>query len=79
MAVDVYEVAQLLIGQITPVGECHTDEKRLENLKKMTALADALLQDIHDLRSLSGSHEASVQAAVRHANKFLLYVRSEYT
>jgi len=43
---DYYQIVRKLIGEIEPVGETNTDEKRLENLKNMTALISKLLTDV---------------------------------
>ena len=41
-----YDVVKKLIGEIYPVGETHTDDRRFENLKEMIELVDKLLTDI---------------------------------
>lgn len=79
MSIDVYEVVKRLIGEIAPVADSGIDEIRLENLRQMTALVDALLQDIHELRRLSGRREDSLRQAARRADKFFDHVRTQYT
>lgn len=79
MSIDVYEVVQKLIGSIEPIGDSGIDEIRLKNLKETTALVDALMQDIYNLRAHSGRHEHSIKQACRHASGFLTHIRSEYT
>lgn len=76
--IDVYEVVKKLIGEIEPVGEAHTDEKRLANIKQMTALADAILHDLHQVRRNKDRHEGSMRLIGRHAHGFFWHINSEY-
>ncbi len=48
---DIYEVVMKLAGQVEPVGETHTDDKRYENLQQLTALTEQLLTDICSIES----------------------------
>ena len=43
---DLYEVAEKLIGPIDPAGETHTDKRRLENLKTSCDLIYRLVSDV---------------------------------
>ena len=44
-----HDVVKKLIGNISPVGESNEDAKRLENLKEMCSLVEAILYDIDDI------------------------------
>ena len=67
-----YEVINKLIGNIEPVGESHTDEKRLENIKQLTKLVDRLITDISDVaRYNKDRQEYSMIEIGQHANSFL--------
>ena len=68
---DYYEVVKKLIGEITPIGETNTDNKRFENLKAMTELVDKLLTDIDDVAYLNkDSHQFSKKRAADFSSKF---------
>jgi len=70
-AINVYEVVRKLIGPIYPVGETHTDDKRFENLKEMTALIEDLVQDLFGLDAERASHQFSVKRAADYASDFV--------
>lgn len=73
------DVVKKLVGAINPVGETCADEKRLQNLKAMTALIDGLLLEVADVAHKNSNRcEASMRACGRHAKNFLEYVSSEY-
>lgn len=72
-----YEILMRLNGPIRPTGEHGTDEHRLENLKRLTALVDSLLGEIDDISRVADSHEASVKAIGQHAYKFMESVTDE--
>ena len=70
--IDIHEVAKKLIGQINPIGETNTDDKRFENLKVMTDLIDKLLQDICEIEfSYKHNQEYSMKRACDFAREFL--------
>ena len=70
--IDVYEVVKKLIGEIDPVGETRADERRLENLQKLTSLVYALLSDIREVAIYNESRaEFSMSKAGKEARKFL--------
>lgn len=65
------DVVSKLIGPVLAVGETHEDNKRLENLKTLTALVERLLLTIHEASSAADRQEASMKAIGMHARKFL--------
>ena len=67
---DIYEVVKKLIGDIDPVGETHTDEKRFENLKVMCEVADKLLTDIDGVIPNKRRQEHSMKKAGEYADEF---------
>ena len=69
--IDTYEVVKKLIGPINPVAETHIDTIRLENLKEMTELVDALLADVWMVAMDKNSHYGSVADAAKLASDFL--------
>ena len=69
--IDVYELVTTLIGPIEPVGETHTDDKRLENLKAMCVLVDKLIRDIDGLYLYNDSPRFSEKRAATYAREFL--------
>lgn len=70
--IDVYEVVKKLTGEINPVGETNTDEKRFENLKVTCNLVAKLLNDISEVEyGYKNSQEFSVKRASDYAGKFL--------
>ena len=68
---DIHEIVTRLIGPIEPAGDSTLDGKRFENLKVMTELIDALVQDIHYVEMDKNSHQDSVSKAGKFASKFL--------
>jgi len=68
---NVHEIVTKLIGPIDAVGESQTDEKRLNNLKQMTALVDLLLGDIGSVRGYKDRQEMSMKLIGKHADAFL--------
>lgn len=76
---DYAEIVKKLVGQIEPVGETHTDEKRFENLKQMTALVDQLICEIQEVAEFRDRVESSLARSGRHAHNFLLFLREEQT
>ena len=64
---DIYKVVLALIGDVKPVGETHTDDVRYENLAKLTALTDALLDDIDEIAT---ENKDRVECSMRRAGKF---------
>ena len=75
---EVVTVVRRLIGPINPIGETNTDAERLENLKEMTALIDALLRHIAALQRFKDCAEYSMKQAGKHAEDFIKYIREEY-
>lgn len=69
--IDIYKVVKKLIGEIKPIGETNTDNKRLENLKVMTELVDSLLTDIDEIAyNYKNNHQFSMKRASDFASKF---------
>ena len=72
MSIDTYDVVTKLIGDIDPVGETHTDNKRLENLKALILLTNKLMGDIDRVYRLNKDfHQASMKEASNTAKAFL--------
>jgi len=70
--IDVHEVVEKLVGEINPVGETNTDNKRFENLKVMTELANELLMDITDVGfRYRNNQQFSMKRASNFAKNFL--------
>lgn len=67
---ELIDVVRKLVGPIEPVGETHTDDKRFENLKVMTALVDQLLTDIDYVVAFKQSGAFSMKRAGEYASKF---------
>lgn len=66
------EIVIKLIGPIRPVGDASVDPERLENLKDLTDLVNALVVLIDDVATINNdSHEHSRAVAGKHAYKFL--------
>ncbi len=66
----IYDVVNKLIGPNQPVGESHTDAKRMENLEKMTELISQLLGDVDCVIEFKDRVEYSMKRAGEHANAF---------
>ena len=75
---EIVDVVRKLVGEIEPVGETHTDGKRLANITAMTALIDELLHDISEVTAHKDSTEFSRKQAGNHAVTFIRYVCEEY-
>ena len=71
-----YDVVKKLIGQIDPVGETHTDEKRFRNLTETIDLVDKLLFDLHQVAQNETRHEHSMSKAGKEAADFLKDVKA---
>ena len=72
MSIDVYEVVKKLTGEIEPIGETQTDDKRFENLKAMTKLVDRLIFDIDAIAYRhKNNHQFSMKRASEFASKFI--------
>lgn len=75
---DIHAVVQKLIGPVDPIGETHTDNDNLANLKNLTELTDYLLRTItHVSRRNKDSYEHSRKVAGEHAHNFLRSMRDE--
>lgn len=68
---DHLEIVKRLIGPINPVGETHTDEKRLENLRSFIQLTGELVGEIADVAIQKNRHEHSIKKAAKIADEFL--------
>ena len=73
----IYEVVKKLIGEIQPVGETNTDEKRLENLSAMIELVELLLDDIYEIIKFQNRTEHSLQEAGEFASNFFDFLGLE--
>ena len=65
------EVIEKLVGPVNPVGESHTDEKRLENLRSLIFIVDNLVGMNGEVREHKSRHEHSMMYAGQLADKFL--------
>lgn len=75
--IDIYEVVKKLVGEIEPIGETQTDDRRFENLKAMTWLIEKLLYDIDDIAfRFKNSHQFSMKRAAEYASDFLNEVKT---
>jgi hypothetical protein len=67
-----YDVVKKLIGPINPVGETNEDNRRLENLKAMCELMDAIFLDIDYVSyNYRDRHEFSIKRANEYAKKHI--------
>ena len=71
-----YDLVKKLIGEIEPVGESHTDEKRYENLKEFIDLVYELIQDLHSVAGYENNYQHSMKKAGEHVRQFLFEIRS---
>ena len=69
--IDIYAVVVKLIGPIRPMGSSEVDCIRLENIKKMTRLIDAMIADISSIAPDADSDMHSVALIGQHADDFL--------
>jgi hypothetical protein len=66
------DVVKKLIGSIEPIGKTEVDEKRLENLKAMTEMLDALLGEVMNVARFNKDRvEYSMNQCGKHAHSFL--------
>lgn len=68
---NLHEIVKKLVGPINPIGETNLDGKRLENLKVMTELVDALLTDIDAVTTNKDMPEHSRRVAGKFAYDFM--------
>jgi hypothetical protein len=68
---DLVDIVMKIIGPVEPVGETHTDNKRLENLIALCALTSDLLDRIENVATATDDHLSSVKTAKRLAAEFL--------
>lgn len=73
-----YEIVTKLIGPIQPTGDHGVDTKHLENMRNMTELVGALLDNVRKAARASNSKEASVRAIGLHARDFVDDVSTNY-
>ncbi len=76
---EIVDVIKKLVGDIEPIGETHTDSKRLDNLKVMTALVDELLENIYTVAKDKDCHEYSRKQSGSFAHRFLEHITKEYS
>ena len=68
---ELYDVVMKLNGPITPLGDSSADGARLDNLKDLCSLVDALVSAIDEVAMETGDHMASVKTAKDCAADFL--------
>lgn len=71
------EIVKRILGPTYPLGEHGADAERLQNVRRMTALVDDLLNHLRLLAKQSSSSEASVRAIGDHAKEFLRYLADD--
>jgi hypothetical protein len=65
------DFVQKMVGSIEPVGESHTDTKRLENLKVMVSLVEDLTREIYEVHQYNKDcYEHSKSQAAKYALAF---------
>lgn len=67
------EIVMKLIGQIKPVGMSHVDGERLDNLKELCSLVEALNAQIYNVANDHlHNNEHSIVLCQQYAKKFLI-------
>jgi hypothetical protein len=74
---DIFEVVQKLTGPIEPVGETHTDNRRLDNQVTFMLLAQQLVLEIIKVSKNATRHEASMKKAGEYALKCLQNIKDD--
>ncbi len=69
--IDVYRVVRRLIGEITPVGDSRTDDRRFQSLKATTELIGDLIHDVERVAQYRVRAEFSMKRAGEYAQEFL--------
>lgn len=70
--IDIINVVRRLVGKIKPVGETNTDNERLENLKTLCNVVNALVYDIDEVAyEFRDRKEYSIKRASDFAKDFL--------
>lgn len=69
--IDLKEIVMKLNGPIEPVGESHTDEVRLNNLKNLCDLVEDLVGEIQQICPNKDRVEYSMKEAGKYAHAFL--------
>ena len=69
---EIADIVMKLIGEIEPVGETYTDEKRFANLLTVENTVDILLDEIRFASESKNRVEYSMQKIGRNANDYLL-------
>lgn len=72
------EIVQKLVGNITPAGESHLDTQRFENLKTMCDLVEDLVYEINFVARDKDRYESSMAVMGKYADKFLRNLVEEY-
>ena len=67
---NVYEVVNKLIGEITPVGETNEDAKRFENLEQIIILIEKLVWEIEKISEYENRVEYSMKKIGKRASEF---------
>ena len=67
---ELIDIVRKLVGPILPTGESSGDEKRFENLRVMTKLADIIIGDIDGVITYKNSLAFSEKRAGEFASKF---------
>ena len=69
-----YDVVKKLIGEIDPVGETNTDEKRFVNLDETIKLIDQLITDVIFVIPNENRSEFSMKRAGQKAKRCLIHL-----
>ena len=74
---DIYEIAETLLGPIIPAGASHVDPQRLENLHETCHVVEKLIMDIIEVSNYRARPEYSVKKAGISAYNFLKGLKEE--
>jgi hypothetical protein len=72
------ELVFTLTGPVRPVGATHVDDKRLENLRVLCELYEALTQELYMVAKQKDRQEMSIQTVANRAQQTLDFVKEEY-
>ena len=67
---EIKDVVLKLVGNVNPVGETNTDDKRFENLKTLCGVVDELIYEIQSVTRNKHAQEYSVKRAGEYAERW---------
>lgn len=74
---EMVQIVNKLVGQITATGDSSRDGERLSNLIVMCNLVEDLIEEIHFSARDKDSYESSVKQIGQYADKFLNNLKEE--